>query len=148
MAIHSRVTAALAVAGLSLACAAAGCGNDICANVETDISLVCTPDSAAPGIPLQLDVRQSCGLNEALGQACTAVVQGGAVVLTLTEDHCNVGTALSDTASCTRAVVPCKIPPLEPGDYQLSFKGGPGQVLKVRAGGAPSCRLPTPPPAP
>lgn len=146
MATLSRAT--LAAAGLALACAAAGCGDDICANVETDISLVCTPDAVAAGIPLQLDVRQSCGLNEARGQACTAVVLGGTVALTLTEDHCNVGTSLSDTATCTRAVVPCKIPALEPGDYQLSFKGGPGQVLRVRPGGVASCRLPTPPPAP
>ena len=146
MATPSRVP--LAAAALLLACAAAGCGDDICANAETDISLVCTPDSVAPGIPLQLDVRQSCGLNQARGQACAAVVLGGTVVLTLTEDHCNVGASSSDIATCTRVVVPCKIPPLQPGDYQLSFKGGPGQVLKVRAGGAPSCRLPAPPPAP
>jgi hypothetical protein len=75
-------------------------------------------------------------------------VQGGTVVLTMTEDHCNVGTATSDYATCTYAIATCVVPPLEPGDYQLSFKGGPGQVLHVRPGGAPSCRLPSPPPAP
>jgi hypothetical protein len=149
LANHSRGTHRRAAAFAALvACAAAGCGDDICVNVETDISLVCTPDSAAPGLPLLLDVRQSCGLNEARGQACSAVVQGGAVLLTLTEDHCNVGTAVSDTATCTHAVVSCKVPPLGEGDYQITFKGGPGQVLRVRTGGALSCRLPSPPPAP
>jgi hypothetical protein len=146
--LHSG-TAKLA-AGLALCCAAAlaGCGDNLCTNVETDISLVCTPDTAAEGVPLTLDVRQSCGLNEARGQACTATVEGGTVSLTLTEDHCNVGTAVSDTATCTKAVVPCKIPALGAGDYQVVFKGGPGQVLHVRPLGALSCRLPAPPPAP
>ena len=150
MANHSRGTLGRVAAAIAvlLACAAAGCGDDICVNVQTDISLVCTPDTAAPGLPLLLDVRQSCGLNEARGQACSAVVQGGTVLLTLTEDHCNVGTATSDYATCTHAVVPCKIPAIGVGDYQLSFQGGPGQVLRVRDGGALSCRLPTPPPAP
>jgi hypothetical protein len=144
-----RVTVRLA-AVLALCCGAAlsGCGDSLCSNVETDISLVCTPDTAAPGLPLTLDVRQSCGVNEARGQVCNATVQGGTVVLTLTEDHCNVGTAVSDTATCTEAVVPCKIPALGVGDYQLAFQGGPGQVLHVRAGGALACRLPAPPPAP
>ena len=148
MANHSRTSVRRALAGLALACAAAGCGDDLCVNVETDISLVCDPDSVAPGVPLKLDARQSCGLDEARGQACTAVVQGGTVVLTMTEDHCNVGTATSDYATCTYSVATCLVPPLEPGDYQLSFKGGPGQVLRVRPGGALSCRLPSPPPVP
>ena len=151
MANHPRTSsgARLATAGLLLACfAAAACGDDICSDVQSEIGLVCTPDTAAAGIPLKLDIREACGVNEARGQTCTAVLLNGSVVLALHEDHCNVGTSVSDNGACSRNIVPCQLPALGPGDYPLVFAGGPGQVLRVRPGGAPNCRLPTPPPAP
>jgi hypothetical protein len=148
LALRSLALRSRSLALAALACALGACSDDTCSNVDTEIGYVCTPDTAAPAVALQLDVRESCGTSEARGQVCTAQVQGGTVLLTLTEDHCNVGTIFSDIATCSRAVVSCKVPALGEGDYQVVFRGGPAQLLKVRQGGALSCRLPAAPPAP
>ena len=133
---------------LVTAVALAGCGDDICADVETEIGLACTPDPAGADRVLVLEVREACGTNCARSPTCTATFSGGAVQLSLHEDHCNVGAVSCDTTTCSRLVVPCTLPALREGDYPLVYRGGPAQILRVRQGGAGACRIPVPPPAP
>ena len=146
---HRRRARAGAVLVLTLAATAlAACSDDTCSDVETEIGIACTPDPAGADRLLLLEVREACGTNCAQGPSCTATFSGGAVRLSLHEDHCYVGSVSCDQTTCSRLVVPCTLPALREGDYPLLFRGGPAQVLHVRQGGAGSCRIPLPPPAP
>jgi hypothetical protein len=139
-----RPGARAGAAWLALALPLTACLDDLCGAVEGEIGVVCAPDAALADAPLVLEVREACGTECARSPVCTAALAAGALHLTLTEDHCSVGTTACDAATCLRAVVPCPVPPLPAGDYPVVVSGGPAQVLRVRAGGQPSCRLPSP----
>ena len=143
-----RARAPAALLALAAAAALASCSDDTCGDVETAIGLACTPEPAGADRMLVLEVREACGTNCARSPSCTAVVSGGAVRLSLHEDHCFVGSVNCDSTTCSRLIVPCTLPALREGDYPLIFQGGPSQILRVRQGGAGICRLPRPPPAP
>jgi hypothetical protein len=126
-------------------CALSACVDDTCFQVEGELGLLCVPDVAAADAPLVLDAREACGTQCARSPVCSAALQGGAVRLTLTEDHCEPGVASCDESDCLRTILSCQIPPLPAGDYPVLMRGGPPELLRVRAGGTAACRLPATP---
>ena len=127
-----------------LLCAAA-CNSGISCDTRTDdLGDLCIPATLAPGIPSVLDVRELCGGGCTSMPSCTALFRGGTVALDVAHEVC------SDSASggciavgCQQRIVRCVLPALAAGDYTLTVPGGPARLLRVRGGGAASCRFPS-----
>ena len=136
---------AVLAAGIALG---AACDNVTCKTITTDLGAVCLPDTAEPNRDLLVEVREQCSLNCARMPNCTATMVAGALVLDVHQDVCNdVASIACARRQCERRTAFCKLPGLPVGDYVVTGPGIEDQLLRVRAGGTPSCRLPALPDA-
>lgn len=127
---------------LAAALCAAACSDSQCDTGTVDVSEVCLPGSVAPGIPIVVDVRELCGRGCSGVPNCTALMRNAQVALDLEQDVCQE-TLTSECVAlgCQQRVVRCELPALDGGDYVVSAPGGFARVLKVREGGASTCRF-------
>lgn len=140
--------ALLPVLAAGVALTALECDNVSCKTIVTDLGALCLPDTAQPNTDLLVEVRELCATNCARLPNCTATVVEGAVVLDVHQDVCNdVSQVTCTPQQCMRRSVLCKLPGLPQGDYAVRAPGIEDQLLRVRAGGTVSCRLPVTPDA-
>ncbi|HUJ25188.1 MAG TPA: hypothetical protein VLW85_04165 [Myxococcales bacterium] len=131
----------IALAALLLLAAAC---NDVvtCDNETADVGPICLPSLLAPQIQSVIEVQELCGKGCSGTPSCTALWNGGRVVLDVTQDVCTDSTTGSCIdLGCQQRVMRCALPPLDPGEYTLAAPGAPVQLLRVGAGGQSSCRF-------
>ena len=127
---------------IAAALCAAACTDSQCDTGVVDVSEVCLPAPAAPGLPLVVNVRESCGRGCSGVPTCTALLRNAQVTLAVEQDVCQETlTQECLNRACEQRVVPCQLPPLNEGDYVISAPGGASQLLHVQSGGASTCRL-------
>jgi hypothetical protein len=129
------------IAIVAALCAAA-CTDSTCETSVVDVSELCLPAPAAPGLPLVVDVRESCGRGCSGVPSCTALLRNAQVTLTVEQDVCQE-TLTQECVSlpCEQRVVRCQLPALNEGDYVISAPGSASRLLHVQGGGASTCRL-------
>jgi hypothetical protein len=129
-------------AALLLATCACDTSGDVCDTRTADVGDICLPPSLAPGLPANIQLRESCGNGCSIAPTCTALFRNGAVFLDVTQDIC---VSYSSTScldqGCVQRTVGCTLPPLNAGAYTLTVPGGPARLLKVAPGGQSSCRF-------
>jgi hypothetical protein len=127
---------------LAAALGAAACSDQSCNTGVVDVSEICVPQSLAPGLSADIDVRELCGLGCSGVPSCTALFRNAQVLLDTEQDVCQESlTANCALQGCQQRVVRCKLPALNPGDYVVSASGGVNRVLHVEVGGSSSCRF-------
>jgi hypothetical protein len=128
---------------IAAALCAAACSDSQCDTGTVDVSELCLPAPAAPGIPLVVDVRESCGRGCSDIPSCTALLRNAQVTLTVEQDVCQQTlTQECLNRACEQRVVPCQLPSLNEGDYVISAPGGVSRLLHVQSGGTSTCRFP------
>ncbi len=122
---------------------AAACSDGTTCDTKTDdVGEICLPAQLAPGIPVQLDVRELCSPGCSGAPSCSALYSNGAVVLDVEQDICSdILTASCVAAGCMQRIVTCDLPALSAGDYSLIVPGGPPRLLRVQPGGSSTCRF-------
>ncbi|HET9751365.1 MAG TPA: hypothetical protein VFP52_00325, partial [Myxococcales bacterium] len=73
---------------IAAALCAAACSDSTCETGVVDVSELCLPAPAAPGLPLVVDVRESCGRGCSGVPSCTALLRNAQVTLTVEQDVC------------------------------------------------------------
>lgn len=127
---------------VAIALCAAACSDQNCNTSVVDVSEICVPQSLAPGLEADIDVRELCGLGCSGAPSCSALFRNAQVLLDTQQDVCQESlTANCALQGCQQRVVRCKLPALGPGDYVVSASGGVNRVLHVEAGGSSSCRF-------
>jgi hypothetical protein len=135
----------IALALAAVAFASQRCDNVTCLTVPAPISTACMPDAIDVNRQVRIELRELCGKNCARFPNCTATLQNGVLVLDVHEDQCNdVQPGQCIDQPCIQRVISCDLPPLQAGDYTMRTQGLPDQLVRVRAGGAAACTLPTP----
>ncbi|HEY6910972.1 MAG TPA: hypothetical protein VI356_16465 [Myxococcales bacterium] len=128
---------------IAIALCAAACSDSQCETGTVDVSELCLPATAAPGLPLVVDVRESCGRGCSGIPSCTALLRNAQVTLTVQQDVCQETlTQECLNRACEQRVVPCQLPSLNEGDYVISAPGGASRLLRVQSGGTTTCRFP------
>ncbi|HET7788614.1 MAG TPA: hypothetical protein VFL36_21750 [Myxococcales bacterium] len=127
---------------IAAALSAAACTDSTCDTGVVDVSEVCLPAPAAPGLSLVVDVRESCGRGCSGVPSCTALLRNAQITLTVEQDVCQETlTQECLNRACEQRVIPCQLPSLNEGDYVISAPGSASRVLHVQSGGASTCRL-------
>ncbi len=126
---------------LAAALCAAACSDQNCNTGIVDVSEICIPQSLAPGLGAELDVRELCGLACSGVPSCTALFRNAQVLLDTEQEVCQDQILGCTTRACEQRVIRCKLPALNPGDYVVSASGGVDRVLHVEVGGSSSCRF-------
>jgi hypothetical protein len=127
---------------IAAALCAAACTNSTCDTGVVDVSELCLPAPASPGLPLVVDVRESCGRGCSGVPSCTALLRNAQITLTVEQDVCQETlTQECINRACEQRVVPCQLPALNEGDYVVSAPGSALRLLHVQSGGSSTCRL-------
>jgi len=128
---------------IAAALCASACTDSQCDTGVVDVSELCLPSPAAPGLPLVVDVRESCGRGCSGVPSCTALLRNAQVTLSVEQDVCQETlTQECLNRACEQRVIPCELPALNQGDYVISAPGGTSQLLHVQNGGTTTCRFP------
>jgi hypothetical protein len=129
----------------ALAVALAACNStDTCDDKTDDVGDLCLPADVAPNLPVLLEAREQCGATCTGTPNCSAIFVDGRVALEVSQEVCSSSqSAFCILLGCQRRIMQCTLPPLAEGDYALTVPGGPPRLLRVRSGGAGSCRFPS-----